>query len=260
MEGSTAKLVVGVMNDGDGDRFIGGGRQGVLGMNRFGPLVVRYLTQQHGVRGDVTRSLMTSHMADAAQQRYQPAGQLHETRVGFQFLKPYIATSVNSFEESDGMSPIGWSRDKDGILAALLLAAMVLETVQTVEELDAQLTAELGTFVFERRKIVGSKSGEALAAAISSHFGRLAPGQPVQVPGLARELCVDRLDTRDGIKVLFGHGWWFGVRASGTEPAARIYVETWAPPGASAKLRALAEAGKDHLHAWVQAEFDKAMA
>ncbi len=259
MAGSPARLMVGVMNDGDGDRFIGGGRQAVLGMNRFGPLVVRYLTEEHGVRGDVTRSLMTSHMADAAQRRYQPDGKLNETRVGFQFLKPHIPTSVNSFEESDGMSPKGWSRDKDGICAALLLAAMVLETGKTAEELSDLLETELGSFVFERRKIVGALSGEALAKAITAHFGGFVPGQSVAVPGIVREMCVDRVDTRDGIKVVFGHGWWFGVRASGTEPAARIYVETYAPPGASVKLRALAEEGKDHLHAWAKEELMKAM-
>ncbi len=47
MRDSRARLVVGFMNDGDGDRFIGGGREAVLVMNRFGPLVVRFLVRDY---------------------------------------------------------------------------------------------------------------------------------------------------------------------------------------------------------------------
>src|SRR5882672_10654685 len=81
MKSSRARLVVGFMNDGDGDRFVGGGRDEVLVMNKFGPLVVRYLASEHGRLGDVTRSVMTTHMADAALSRYLPGGTLHETAV-----------------------------------------------------------------------------------------------------------------------------------------------------------------------------------
>ena len=60
---------------------------------------------------------------------------------------------------------------------------------------------------------------------------------------LARELGVldlvdarayDRVVTLDGTKVVLDTGWWFGVRASGTEPVVRPYVETFAAPGAPA--------------------------
>lgn len=249
-------LQVGIMNDGDGDRFLGGGRQAVLSMNRFGPLVVRYLSQRHGLRGDVTRSIMTSHMADAAQRRYLPEGRLHETRVGFQHLKAHVPTSVNSFEESDGMSPLGWSRDKDGILAGLLLCAMVLDSGQAPEELDRLLTEELGTFVFERKKYVLQREAEALARALAERFGALAPGQEVQVPGLGA-LRVRRVDAYDGIKVLFENGAWVGVRPSGTEPAVRVYAETYAPPGAAAEERLAAVAAKDALHAWAYGQMPR---
>src|SRR5262249_165461 len=137
MKGSKARLCVGFMNDGDGDRFVGGGRDAVLVMNKYGPLVVRYLAREHGLRGDVTRSVMTSHMADAALYRYLPGGAMHETAVGFQYLKDFIPSSVNSWEESDGMSPQGWSRDKDGLVAALLLVDMVLHYDKSPEEILA---------------------------------------------------------------------------------------------------------------------------
>jgi phosphomannomutase len=252
MHASDARLVVGFMNDGDGDRFVGGGREAVLVMNKFGPLVVRYLTCEKGLRGDVTRSVMTSHMADAARARYLPAGRLHETAVGFQFLKAFVAESVNAWEESDGMSPQGWSRDKDGLIAALILTAMVLHHDRPPEALLAELEAELGSYYFERRKVAGQKTGDALEAALASRFGALRPGAPLLIGD--RAFRVDRVVTLDGTKVVLDNGWWFGVRPSGTEPVVRPYVETFAPPGVSEAGRAAVEAWQRTIMAWLEAE------
>jgi phosphomannomutase len=252
MRQSPARLVLGFMNDGDGDRFVGGGREAVLVMNRLGPLVVRYLAREVGLTGDVTRSVMTSHMADAARARYLPGGALHETAVGFQFLKPYVATSVNSWEESDGMSPRGWSRDKDGLVAALLLTSMVLRYDRTPEALLAELEAELGSFYFERQKVSTRKQGDALTAALAARFGAIRPGDALSIDG--RTLRVARVVTLDGVKVVLDTGWWFGVRASGTEPVVRPYVETFAPAGADEPARRDAAAWQGRIMAWLRDE------
>lgn len=252
MRASRARLVVGFMNDGDGDRFLGGGRKAVLPMNRLGPLVVRYLVQEVGLRGDVARSVMTSHMADAARARYLPEGRLHETPVGFQHLKAFVPVSVNAWEESDGMSPQGWLRDKDGLVAALLLTAMVLHYDRPPEALLEELEAELGWFAFERRAVAVRQQGEVLAAALAARFGALAPEQTVRIAG--RTFRVARVVTLDGTKVVFDEGWWFGVRPSGTEPVVRVYVETCVPPGAGAADRAAAAEWQRRILDWLVAE------
>jgi phosphomannomutase len=251
---SGARLVVGFMNDGDGDRFVGGGRAAVLVMNKFGPIVVRYLVREQGLSGDVTRSVMTSHMADAARACYLPTGRLHETAVGFQYLKPFIAVSVNSWEESDGMSPQGWSRDKDGLLAALILTAMVLHYDRPAEAILAETEAELGTFYFERRKVSGRLLGAPLRRALEGRFQRYRPGDEVSIDG--RAFGVAQVVTLDGTKVVLGEGWWFGVRPSGTEPVVRPYVETSAPPGASDAARAEARAWNAKIMAWLTRELE----
>jgi len=252
MKSCRAKLVVGFMNDGDGDRFVGGGREAVLLMNKFGPLVVRFLSQERGVRGDVTRSVMTSHMAEAALSRYLPGGQLHETAVGFQYMKELIPLSVDSWEESDGMSPKGWSRDKDGLIAALLLVDMVLHYDEAPESILEAAEGELGHYLFERRKVSGSKQGDALIQALSERFGGIAAGETLTLGGRARR--VDRVVKVDGIKVIFDDGAWFGVRASGTEPVCRPYVEVRVPPGAPAAQ--LEAAKRDHaaIMEWLSTE------
>jgi phosphomannomutase len=256
MRGSRARLVVGFMNDGDGDRFVGGGREAVLVMNTFGPLVTRFLVREKGLTGDVTRSVMTSHMADAARARYLPDGVLHETAVGFQYLKEFVPVSVNSWEESDGMSPKGWSRDKDGLLAALILTAMVLHYDRPAEAIRAEAEAELGSFYFERQKVTGRLQGEPLVAALRAHFGRPRPGDRMSIDG--RSFTVVQVTRLDGAKLVFENGWWVGVRASGTEPVVRPYVETFAPTGASEAARAEAAAWRDKIMAWLREEIGRA--
>jgi phosphomannomutase len=255
MQAAPSRLVVGFMNDGDGDRFVGGGREAVLVMNRLGPLVVRYLTSAHGLTGDVTRSVMTSHMADAARARYLPGGVLHETAVGFQHLKAFVPVSVNSWEESDGMSPKGWSRDKDGLVAALILTAMVLHADRGAEPLLAEAEAELGRYFFERQKVSGTLQGAALARALAERFGRLRPGEPLRIDG--RAFGVAAVSQLDGTKVVLDTGWWFGVRASGTEPVVRPYVETFAPPGAGPRPEAEALDWHRRIMAWLRDEIGR---
>jgi len=252
MRGSRARLVVGFMNDGDGDRFVGGGREAVLVMNKFGPLVVRFLSYEKGISGDVARSVMTSHMADAARARYLPGGVLHETAVGFQFLKDFVSHSVNSWEESDGMSPKGWSRDKDGLVAALILTAMVLHYGRSAEAILAEAEAELGSFYFERQKVSGRKQGDALAAALASRFGGLQSGDRLAIAG--RTFRIARVVTLDGTKIVLDNGWWFGVRASGTEPVVRPYAETFVPAGSPEAGRAEAMEWHGKIMAWLRAE------
>ena len=258
MRRSRARLVVGFMNDGDGDRFVGGGREAVLVMNRFGPLVTRFLVREKGLTGDVTRSVMTSHMADAARARYLPGGVLHETAVGFQFLKAFVPVSVNSWEESDGMSPKGWILDKDGLVAALILTAMVLHHDRPAEAILGEAEAELGSFYFERQKVSGRRQGPELAVALAERFGGLGPGDRLAIDG--RSFPVARVLTLDGTKVVFDNGWWFGVRASGTEPLVRPYVETFAPAGAPEADRAGAMAWQGKIMAWLREEVAKVIA
>jgi phosphomannomutase len=258
MRRSRARLAVGFMNDGDGDRFVGGGREAVLVMNVFGPLVTRFLVREKGLSGDVTRSVMTSHMADAARARYLPGGVLHETAVGFQFLKRFIPVSVNAWEESDGMSPQGWSLDKDGLVAALILLAMILHYDRPAEAILAEAEAELGTFYFERQKVPGRKQGEALTAALAARFGGIVAGDRLAIGG--RSFAVARVVTLDGTKVVLDTGWWFGVRPSGTEPVVRPYVETFAPAGADDRARAEARLWQATIMAWLRDEVARAIA
>lgn len=251
MQHDPAELIVGVMNDGDGDRFVGGGREAVLVMNKYGAMVVRYLARRLGLKGDVARSVMTSHMADVAQQIYLPEGKLHVTAVGFQYLRDAIPSSVNAWEESDGMSPLGWSLDKDGLIAALLLIQQVLDANEEAEKLLEYTEQELGSFYFERRKVSGRLSGEALTRALHASVSSMQVGSTFELHG--HKFTIQQRLTIDGIKLVLDNGWWFGLRASGTEPVVRPYVETFTQPGASEQDRQEAAAWQKRLADWLEA-------
>src|SRR6185436_19254510 len=107
--------------------------------------------------------------------------------------------------------------------AALLLVDMVLSHDEAPEAILEKTERELGTFIFERRKVSGKKQGDALTQALAARFGGIAVGDILTLGGRARR--VGRIVTLDGIKVIFEDGAWFGVRASGTEPVCRPYVE-----------------------------------
>jgi phosphomannomutase len=134
----------------------------------------------------------------------------------------------------------------------LLLVDMVLHYDKTPEAILAEAEAELGTFIFERRKVSGSKQGSELSSAIAARFGGIVAGETLTLGGRARRVA--KVVTMDGIKVVFDDGAWFGVRASGTEPVSRPYVEVSAPAGAP---RAQIEAARrDHatIMEWLCAE------
>ena len=58
--------------------------------------------------------------------------------------------------------------------------------------------------------------------------------------------AVRRVQTTDGLKLHLDGGAWVLVRASGTEPVARLYVEA---PRTPATLEALREAALRHFFA-----------
>lgn len=245
MNENPSKYVLGFMNDGDGDRFIGGGKSSVLVMNMFGPLVIRYLSKEHGITGSVARSVMTSHIADSACKKYLPNGSLIETPVGFQHFRPHIKDCVACWEESDGMTINGWSYDKDGILAALIFTDMILHYQTTPEALFEELQNELGYYNFERQKVEGNVYGANLVKAIKNAFCSWTIGARVYIGG--RSFKIEKIVTLDGFKFIFENGWWVGIRASGTEPITRIYVETFAGPDSSLKEREDSIIWKDRI-------------
>ena len=118
-------------------------------------------------------------------------------------------------EESGGLSIHGHIPEKDGILAAALMAEMVAVTGKDPRQLIEETAAEFGMLVNERIDLHSTPVEKQRVLEMLTKF------TPEAVGGFK---VVDRI-THDGIKLLLEGGNWLLIRASGTEPMFRLYVE-----------------------------------
>lgn len=208
-------LALGVGCDCDADRFGICDRDGTFFVPNFIlPLLVDYLVTHRGLTGKVGRSVATSHLMDAVARHHDL--DLVETPVGFKYLGEMIARDelLLGGEESGGLSIRGHVPEKDGILACLLVVEMVARTGKSLAALLADLFARVGPLYPSRQDI-------HLTPAQQERLKETLASPPTQVAGIP----VDRLVTVDGLKLYLHGGSWLLVRASGTEPVARLYAE-----------------------------------
>jgi phosphoglucomutase len=225
------KFDIGLAVDGDADRF------GVLdpdgtyiNPNQVLALVLDYLCRTRGWKGGAARSIATSHLIDAVAKKH--GIEVYETSVGFKFIGDLLVQGKIIFggEESAGMTIKDHVPEKDGILACLLVAEMVATERKTPKELLRRLYKDVGTILNDR---VNIRLTEANRKAVGDRLS-----QPVSE--LAGLRVKGKKTTADGTKYMLEDDSWVLMRASGTEPVVRIYVEA----GSEEKIRELAEAGK----------------
>ena len=206
---------LGLATDGDADRFGVVDRDGtVLAPNPILALVLRHLLRHRGWRGGVARSIATTHLLDAL--AAGDACELHETPVGFKYVGDLITQGRAMFggEESGGMSLTGHPPEKDGILACLLAAEVAAVEGVALGDVLERLYSEVGRLLSVRINVPLS---DAVRAAL--------PGRIAEAPPALGRWPVRRAQTTDGLKLHLDGGAWVLVRASGTEPVARLYVE-----------------------------------
>jgi phosphomannomutase len=120
-------------------------------------------------------------------------------------------------EESGGLSIFGHVPEKDGILAGLLAVEMLAVTGKDIPTLSADCSAQYGDMVSARLDLATSQSAKAAVLEKLSDIG------PRQIAGLR----VSNSSYQDGLKIELEDGSWALIRASGTEPIFRVYVETF---------------------------------
>lgn len=209
---------IGLATDGDADRFgIVDEKGKYVSPNRVLSLLLNYLLSSRSQRGPVARTVATTHRLD--QIAAANGLKVIETPVGFKYIGECLREqgAIIGGEESGGMSIVGHIPEKDGILACLLVVEMVAASGKNLSELEADLVASYKPLISERLDIHYRSSEREMA------MERLAQYTPRSVNGLR----VEKVYEIDGKKVVLEDGSWFLVRASGTEPLFRLYVETY---------------------------------
>ena len=214
VRGGHAQL--GLATDGDADRFgIIDSDGAYLTPNEVISLLIPYLVTERGMRGAVVRTVATTHLIDRLAAHFQLA--VYETPVGFKHICDRMRQEpvVIGGEESGGLSIGSHIPEKDGILAGLLVAEVAAKTGLPLGSMLRQWSAKVGPAQTRRIDIViPEEAKSALLANLCQ-----------QPPAKVGEQRVQRVLTIDGAKYLLEDGSWLLVRASGTEPVVRIYLE-----------------------------------
>jgi len=225
---------LGLAVDGDSDRFGIMDHDGTyINPNQILALVLDYLCRTRAWKGGAARSIATSHLIDAVAKKH--GIEVYETGVGFKFIGDLLVQGKIIFggEESAGMTIKDHVPEKDGILACLLVAEMVSSERKSIKDLLKRLYKEVGTIFNDR---VNIRLTETNRAQVHTRLS-----QPLNEFGGLR--IKGKKTTADGTKYMLEDDSWVLMRASGTEPVVRVYVES----SSEENIKELMEAGRKFI-------------
>jgi phosphomannomutase len=211
---------LGIANDGDADRVGIIDERGVfVNQLQVMALLSMYLLEKRGERGALVRSLTTTGMVDRLGELFGVP--VYELQVGFKYIGPKM-TETNALiggEESGGFGFRGHLPERDGILAGLMVAQMIVDYGMPLSRILAHLEELVGPHAYARHDIQLPREGYDHRR--EEMYTRIRSNPPVELAG-AR---VVRTRDDDGFKYYLEDGSWVLVRFSGTEPLIRVYSE-----------------------------------
>jgi phosphoglucomutase len=235
------RALAGLATDGDADRFGILDRDGsFISSNHILGLLFDYLLETRSGRSSgksklgASRSVATTHLLDAVAKLHGVA--VYETAVGFKYVGALLREGkiVLGGEESAGLTIAGHVPEKDGILACLLVAEMIVARQASLAEQLRGLFKRIGREYWPIR----------VNLHISDEVQERLPARLRQDPKEFGGRRVASVNRRDGLKLIFGDAAWLLMRPSGTEPLIRIYAEA----------ASMAESNKlvEEARAWIQ--------
>jgi phosphomannomutase len=213
-------LKLGAVIDPDGDRVRLTDGKVEIDMNLFGAMAYHFLHEHKRLQGMVAKTVATSNFANRLAEDF--GEEIFETRVGFKEFKPVIGKALVCFEESDGISVIGHTPEKDAYIGLLLALDMVLTLRKNLGDYLFEIQKEHGYYFPAKDGVLVSSKGKDLMSALSQ-LEKYSEGSVVKV-GNEKRTITNIIDI-DGRKMVLDDGSWLMVRPSGTEPKVRFYVE-----------------------------------
>ncbi|GLI08676.1 phosphomannomutase [Paenibacillus tyrfis] len=224
-----------VVKDANGEYF-------VLTGNQSGAIMVDYLLSSRKERGElpangvVIKTIVTSEMGAAIAEHY--GAKVMNTLTGFkyigekmtQFERTGEAEFLFGYEESYGYLAGNYARDKDAVIASMLIceaAAYYKSQGKTLYDVLQELYARHGYFLekLESRTLKGKDGVEKIQSIMSDWRG--AP--PEELNGLRVVKVEDfsqglyELPSENVLKYTLEDDSWFCLRPSGTEPKIKVY-------------------------------------
>jgi len=216
----------GFATDGDADRLGAVAKDGsFVDSHKIFAIILRWLLERKQWPGEVVRAFNTTRMLDRIAKKHDR--KLHECGIGFKYICDLMLERdiLIGGEESGGIGITRHLPERDGILNSLLLASIMAEEGRTLAELVSDLQKEFGAHFYGRLDLHISESVKQAAIqrahAGVSRLGKFAVLSKAELDGVKFYLDAP---TGDG-----GAEAWALLRASGTEPLLRIYVEASSP-------------------------------
>ena len=216
----TGRYDLGIANDGDADRVGIVDERGVfVNQLQVMALLCMYFLEKRGMRGALVRSLTSTSMVDILGERFGVP--VYELQVGFKYIGPKMTETdaLIGGEESGGFGFRGHLPERDGVLAGLIVAAMIVDYGMPLSRIVAHLEELVGPHAYARHDIALPRQG--YDARREELYRRLGDDPPAELAGLR----VARTRSDDGFKFYLEDGSWALVRFSGTEPLIRVYSE-----------------------------------
>jgi len=230
------KFDLGIANDGDADRVgIIDEKGQFVNQLQVMALLMMYLVEKRGQKGDVVRSLTSTSMVDKLGERF--GVKVHELPVGFKYLGPKMqeVDGLLGGEESGGFAFRGHIPERDGVLSGMMFAAMIVDYGLPLSKILDHLIELVGPHAYARHDLHLDR--DEYAARRTELYGRLQKDPPTEIAGGR----VVRSRTDDGFKFYLEDGSWVLVRFSGTEPLIRVYSEAPSKERVDQLLAALEE-------------------
>lgn len=218
------------------------GEYRILSGNQSGAIMVNYVCSRMKAQGKlpangvVIKTIVTSEMGAKIAESY--GLRVMNTLTGFkyigekmtQFEKSGEYAFVFGYEESYGYLAGTYARDKDAVVASMLIceaAAHYKQQGKTVIDVLEDLYSEHGYFQehLESRTLKGKEGMEQIQAIMSDWRSNA----PKQVAGAEVARMLDYAEGLDGLpkenvlKFMLRDGSWFCIRPSGTEPKIKVY-------------------------------------
>lgn len=218
------------------------GEYRILSGNQSGAIMVNYVCSRMKAQGKlpangvVIKTIVTSEMGAKIAESY--GLRVMNTLTGFkyigekmtQFEKSGEYAFVFGYEESYGYLAGTYARDKDAVVASMLIceaAAHYKQQGKTLIDVLEDLYSEHGYFQehLESRTLKGKEGMEQIQAIMSDWRSNA----PKQVAGAEVARMLDYAEGLDGLpkenvlKFMLRDGSWFCIRPSGTEPKIKVY-------------------------------------
>lgn len=240
-----ADLIMGTDPDGDRIGVLVQNKEGnyvVLTGNQTGALMVEYLLRRRKEletlpsNSLIIKTIVTSEMGAKIAEAYDVA--VENTLTGFKYIgdriKHYEETGEKEFlmgyEESYGYLVGTHARDKDAVVAALVIAEMAavyaLEGISLYEAL-LKLYETYGTYRETLTSMaLKGKEGMDRIHAIMNHFRKSPPKDMAghRVTALEDYKNKEGFPSSNVVKLIIGDIGWVCLRPSGTEPKLKIYA------------------------------------